>query len=88
MKKRHDVFTLTGLTIAIELKNRINARGGEASIGVVYFDYGQNWTWETILCKSKGLVKMDFQLLTPRDFKEMNNGKFDRYDELIERALK
>ncbi|MBG9730770.1 hypothetical protein ABD87_14825 [Lysinibacillus sphaericus] len=85
---KHDVFTLSGLTTAIELKNRINSRGGEARVGIVYFDLGQDWTWETVICKSKGLVEMDFQLLTPRDFKEMNNDTFDRYDELIERALK
>lgn len=81
----HETFTEVGLAIAENLANHINTRGGEARIAKTWFDYGQKWSWETIICKNQSM-DMDFQLLSPRDFKEMNEGTFNRYDKVFERA--
>jgi hypothetical protein len=52
-------------------------------------DYGAEISWETILVYSKSL-NMDYQLLSPRDFEEINNGTigFDRVQNLIYNAVK
>jgi hypothetical protein len=73
MGKYHDTFTSQGQQKAMEIVSAINLLGGKARIGVTYRDYGQDWTWETILVHHKGL-DMEYQALSPRDFREMNEG--------------
>ncbi|MEC1177297.1 hypothetical protein P9B03_02275 [Metasolibacillus meyeri] len=85
VSKYHETFTNVGLAIAENLVDHINTRGGEACIATTWHDYGQKWSWETILCKNKSL-DMNVQLLSPRDFKEINEGTFNRHAELFELA--
>lgn len=87
--KYHDTFTEVGRKKAEEIVQAINLLGGRAEIGVTYLDYGQDWTWETILVESRTL-QLDYQALNPRDFEEINEGKLsnERVLEIIEKAIK
>ncbi|MCT6922780.1 hypothetical protein [Metasolibacillus sp.] len=85
VSKYHETFTDLGLAIAENLVERINAHGGEAWISISWHDYGQKWSWETILCKNNSLG-MTVQLLSPRDFREMNDGTFNRHTKVLELA--
>ena len=60
----------------------------EFYISDVYFDYGQNWMWTTILCKYKNVMDMQssYQILNPAQyekilFQEMT-GFVEVYEEL------
>lgn len=85
VSKYHESFTDIGLAIAENLVDRINVHGGEAWISISWHDYGQKWSWETILCKNNSLG-MTVQLLSPRDFREMNEGTFNRHTKVLELA--
>lgn len=39
----------------------------------IYFDYGQNWMWTTIVAYDKLKNDSCFQVLCPRDWKEIIN---------------
>jgi hypothetical protein len=89
MAKYHDTFTNEGMNKAIEIARAINLLGGKARVATTYLDYGQDWTWETILVESKSL-NMEYQALSPRDFKEMNAGELsvERVQEIVKSATK
>jgi hypothetical protein len=87
--KKMDWFTEQGNAIAQYVVDKINEAGGKARIDVTYMDYGSKWAWETILVHSKSL-DMDYQALSPRDFKEMNEGIIsdEKINKIIEGAVK
>lgn len=45
----------------------------EFYISDVYFDYGQNWMWTTILCKYKDCIGLNssYQILNPNDYEKI-----------------
>lgn len=56
-------------------------------VGETYFDYGQNWMWTTILCKSKN-SGYGVQILSPRDQEDILNSTSTReLVNIIERIL-
>jgi hypothetical protein len=87
--KHMDTFTGQGYIIASSIVNRINDQGGQARIFTTWMDYGQGWAWETILVICPKL-KMEYQLMTPRDFREMNEGTIteEKINQLVERGTK
>lgn len=63
-------------------------------ISDVYFDYGQNWMWTTILCKYKDCIGLNssYQILNPAQyekilFQEMT-GFVEVYEELKKEILR
>lgn len=84
-----DKFTGQGNIIASTIVNRIVDQGGKARIDTTWMDLGQRWAWETILVHCPNL-ECDYQLLTPKDFREMNEGTItdERINAIIERARK
>jgi hypothetical protein len=89
MAKFHDTFTEVGRKKAEEIAQRINELGGRARIDVTYLDYGQDWTWETLIVYFKKL-NMEYQALSPRDFEQMNEGKLseERVEEIVAEGLR
>jgi len=87
--KYHDTFTSVGYQKASDIVTTINTLGGKARLGVTYLDYGQDWTWETILVVSKSL-DMEYQALTPRDFNDINEGNLslERIQKIVAQATK
>lgn len=87
--KHMDKFTGQGYIIASSIVNRINDQGGKAKIDITWMDFGQAWAWETILAHCPKL-DMQYQLITPRDFKEMNEGTIteEKINQLVERGTK
>jgi hypothetical protein len=87
--KKMDWFTPQGNAIAQYVVDKINELGGKARIDVTYMDFGSRWAWETILVYSKSL-DLDYQALSPRDFKEMNEGIIsdEKINKIIEGAVK
>jgi hypothetical protein len=82
-----DRFTEQGRVVAMMIVKGIIANGGKARIGVTWMDMGQRWAWETVLVHSQSL-KTDYQLLDPKDFHDMNEGKItpERIEQLIQKA--
>lgn len=54
----------------------------------VYFDFGLNWKWTTIVAEDFG-DEMSFQLLCPRDYEIiLANDSFDKLYEIAEKLVK
>lgn len=75
-----DNFTETGRKVAEMIILALSVEGISARIDTTYLDYGQNWMWETIIVNPTDNTS-SYQLLNPRQFKEMNDGTFD-YSEI------
>lgn len=50
------------------------------SIEVTWFDAGQDWLWTTIIANDCGKYPMDYQLMTPRQQKEVLDQSRDLAD--------
>lgn len=74
-----DNFTETGRKVAEMIILALSIEGISARIETTYLDYGQNWKWETIIVDATP-TNSSYQLLNPREFKEMNEGTFDYAD--------
>lgn len=54
--------------------------GGKFEVDDVYFDYGQNWKWTTIVNRD-----VNYQILSPRQLEDIIRGHEDRcLDELVD----
>ena len=73
-------FTNSGYNIANAIVSALQANNIKSEIAVTYLDYGQNIKWETVLV---GREFSKYQVLNPRQFKQMNDGTFD-YSEINE----
>lgn len=83
-----DRFTEQGKVVATLIVKGINENGGKARLGVTWMDISQRWAWETILAHSKSL-NMDYQLIDPREFEKMNEGKIttEEIQAIIKRGM-
>lgn len=83
----HSELTPNGKLIAEAIVKALQANGFLAFIDKTYLDYGQDWTWDTIIVKSK---TGHYQALNPRQFKDMNEGTFMFYeiDQIVSDARK
>ena len=63
---------------------RKSPRGWRYYVGETYFDYGQDWSWTTILCD--GGITGSHQALNPREHEEII---FEEYEaeEMADRIL-
>ena len=52
----------------------------------VYFDFGQDWMWTTLVAKPVG--RMEFQILCPRDYKKIVAGDIDEYIEAVKTVIR
>ena len=52
-------------------------------ISDVYFDYGQNWMWTTIVCKYKDVMDFPstYQILNPAEYENILLGNEDSFIE-------
>ena len=75
----HSNFTENGKLVAEAIVKALEAQGISARIGQAYLDYGQGWTWDTVLVIAK--ENSEYQALNPRQFKQMNEGTFN-YSEI------
>lgn len=71
--------------------DELNQRNPAANFRVqtVYFDFGQNWRWTTILAKSRAL-NMDYQVLSPAQYEQILNPYLPgwKWNDLLEDVLK
>lgn len=75
----YDKFNSTGTRLANAIIETLANEGITAKIQKTYRDYGQDWSWDTILvCKNgdRNFVMDSYQLLSPREWEALNNGDF------------
>lgn len=54
--------------------------GGKFEVQDIYFDFGQDWKWTTIVCKDQ-----NYQILNPRQHEEIITGYEDEcIEEIVE----
>lgn len=83
----HSKLTKAGTEEARKIIEALAEKNIEASIARTYRDYGQNWTWDTILVRAKNNT---YQTLSPRQFEDMNNGALplSDFNHIINQAVK
>lgn len=62
---------------------------GQFRVSTVYFDFGQNWQWTTILAKSRAL-NMEYQILSPDEHSVIISSTTGRNDwnDLLEKIVR
>lgn len=75
---------------------RIEAAGKliEAEVGCpikvedIYFDFGQNWKWTTLVAYPVSVGSMSYQCLCPRDYKKIVAGDIDEFMDAVKTVIK
>lgn len=75
--ENHSELSVNGKLIAEAIVKALEANGIQAEVGRTYLDYGQGWTWDTIIVQTP---TGSYQALNPRQHDAMNNGNFDFSD--------
>lgn len=73
----HESLNENGNLIAEAIIKALAANGVEAKVEKTYLDYGQDWTWDTIIVRS---ATGSYQALNPAQHKAMNEGTFNYAD--------
>lgn len=72
------------LAAVAEALTKKSPKGYRYEVGETYFDYGQDWSWTTILCE--GGIFGGYQALCPRDQEEIILGNHTP-EEMADRVL-